>query len=708
MISYMMAKKFPVLHIAFTLTALGLAFWVGRMSMSDGSEKGESATASEESSARSSRQLSSNRQSSGAGEQAIASASQLCKLYAQGDSTKATLALTKMNSDEFFTLAQDLVATSSLPAYMMPAEISAVFEQWLESDLDAALKFALSTTENSFRSQATCSIFQKLVKMDPELARVKLADVSDEALRWQLKGLIYKSLAISQPDVWLEEIRSDKSLAQRTNMPLIATRWAMEDPVVAAARIQQLPTKLQMQGVPSIAKTWASKDPQAAMVWAQSFSKANVKNAAISAVIGSMAFKNPDAAIAALDTIPSSARRTGISAIFKTLSNTDFERALAKASALEDPNDQRMAYDEMLSDSNYNSGLNIEQITAFTAKLPSDALRNKALDRLGYLLTRYDSKYTESILKTYPEKDQIKIRASMFEDLTYSDPQWAMEIYQSLPPGNTESYIFNSIVNYIVMDDPEAALAMVLQEKSSYKQVQAVESVFKKFSLSDPNGAIKRLDDLPEGALRKEALEGIAEGWAENDPDAAIRWANTLPESEKNKAMLSILPEIAKSSPQDAANVIDNFFATSDIKINSSDLSCIYSLMDTWAKTDPTTAGAWTAGLEDGKVKTLAIRELASKWYKQDSDGVADWIDQLPQGKNRDDCIGSIAIGLQQRDPATAFAWAESIGDAKSRSRSLSYIVNSWKNHDKGAAQTMIEQADLSDAERTSLLKNLK
>jgi hypothetical protein len=709
MISRTMAKKSRILQIAFTLTGIGIAFWVGRISTPDQTGKGESTTASEKSGTRSSRRLTSNRQSLGAGEQAITSSSRLRELYKSGDSTKATLALAKMNSDELSSLAQDLAKTcADIPTYMVSTEMKAVFDQWVESDVDAALKFALSSTQNSFKSQATRSIFQKLAKMDPDLARVKLADIPDSALRWQLKRTLYQSLAVTQPDVWLQEIRSDASLTQRTQMSTIAAQWAMEDPVAAAARIQQLPTKLQMDGVASIGKAWASKDPQAAMAWAQAFPQANIKNKAVTAVIGGMAAKNPDAAMAALDRISPSARREGISAIFQTLVNSDFDGALAKASGLTDPLDQKMAYEEMLSSSSYNSRLNVEQITALTKTLTSGSIRNKALEQLGTLLAYHDPQDTQSLLKTYPEKEQVTIQLKMLNRLYYSDPHRAMEIYQSLPSGKVDNYVFANIVSHIAKNDPDMALELVLKEKSSYKQVNAVESVFKSLTDNDPEGAIQRLKDLPEGPLRKEAIEGLAGSWAKTDPDSAIQWAESLQEGEKKKAMLSILPEMAKSSPQDAANWMDTLLATSTTKSQSGFSSVVYRMMDTWAKDDPAAAGAWTSKLPDGQVKNSAIQQLAVNWYKEDSNAAADWIDALPQGKNRDASIGSIASNLQRSDPATAFAWAESIGDDNSRISSLSYVVQSWKDHDKDAVQKMIKKADLSDVERTRLLKKLE
>ena len=709
MISRTMTKKSRILQIAFTLTGIGIAFWVGRISTPDQTGTGESITASEKSGPRSSRRLTGNRQSLGAGEQAITSSSRLRELFKRGDSTKATLALAKMNSDELSSLAQDLATTcADMPTYMVYTEMNAVFGQWVESDVDAALKFALSSTQNSFKSQATRSIFQKLAKMDPDLARVKLADIPDNALRWKLKRTLYQSLAVSQPDVWLQEIRSDAALSQRTHMPSIAAHWAMEDPVAAAARIQQLPLKFQMDGVASIGKTWAAKDPQAAMAWAQTLPQSNVKNKAICAVIGGMAAKNPDAAMAALDNISPSSRRAGISAIFQTLVNSDFDGALAKASGLTDPRDQKMAYEEMLSRSNNNSRLNVEQITALTKTLTGGSIRKRALHQLGFMLVYHEPKDTESLLKAYSEKEQVTIQLQMLNGLSQTDPRRAMEIYQSLPSNKVDNRVFSNIVRQISKNDPNTALEWVLKEKSSSKQVYTVESVFKSLTDADPEGATQRLKDIPEGPLRKKAIEGLAESWAKTDPDSAIQWAESLQEGEKKKAMLSILPEMAQSSPQEAANLMDTLLATSTTKSQSGFSRVVYGMMSTWAKDDPEAAGSWTLKLPDGEVKNAAVEQLAANWYQEDSNAAADWIDALPQGKNRDASISSIASNLQRSDPATAFAWAESIGDDNSRIDSLSYVVRTWKDYDKDAAQKMVGKADLSDKERSRLLKNLE
>lgn len=701
-----MAMKHTLCKTAFVLTSLGLAFWVGRVSSPDASDKIETTRGDSQVSERSPRKSSGSRRPSGAGESTITSVSQLRDFYKYGEEMEAKLVLAKMNGDELSMLAQGLAKTyTGNPSYLLSGEIRAVFIEWAEVDTEAALEFALSSKQQSFRHQAVRCILLKLAKSDPERALAKLSDVSDPSLSWRLKKDIYSSMATLQPEAWIQAVRADATLAHNISIASVAARWAMDDPSAAAARIQMLPFLQQRQGVEAIGKSWAATDPQAAMVWAQSFSTDHLKNKAMCAVVGGMAVNDPDGALAALEGMGAGTRRTGVAAIFRALVNTDFDSALAKASALSNPADQKTAFDQILSNFNHYSGFDVAQIETLIKQLPSAELKKKALVKLGGQMANLESQEVASSLKGYSEKDQLEIQRQMIDGLQYLDPMRALEIYQSMPRGRDGSYMFSNIVKGVARVDPERALQLVLKEKSSYQQARAAGSVFTAFAEQNPENATQHLKSLPEGQMRNKALTGLARTWAKADPEAAVKWASTLEDGEKNKALLTIIPKMSESSPEDAAIIMESMLASSTEKSQSGYSSAIHSVIRHWGDHDPAAAGSWAQDLEDGQAKTYAMRALAPSWYEEDSEAVADWIDQLPPGKNRDTSISSIASNIQRKDPSIAFAWGESIGDGRSRIESLSSIIRSWKKYDEAAARETVEKADLSAEEQERLLK---
>ena len=702
-------KKHPIGQIALAVTALGIAFWAGHMSSSDATTELKKTIKSDQNIARGSRRAASYRQTAGAGEKSISTAHQLRNISTHEGSTATVLALAKMNSGELSELARDILAQNAVsPSGALYSEIYKTFNRWAEIDPTAALQFALSSKQSSFKNTAAQAVMTTLAKTDPQLAREEIAKISDPGLRWTMKNSLSRTLATSDPQTWLQEIKSDPALMNQTSLKWIAQKWALEDPVNAANLLKQSPDQLQLQGIGPIGQIWASKDPQAALAWAQSLSKTSHRNKALSAVLGGMASNDPNAALSHLDSLSAPTRRAGVTAIFKTLFSNDFDTALSKAQNLTNTTDQKAAFEAILKSNTYygnRSGMTAEQLSQLTKHAPNQQLRNRALDILGSKLSHSNPEEADAILQIYPGKEQTKIKLRMISQLSYLNPMHALKLYQSLPSDKVASYTFSSITSQIAKTDPDAALDLVLKEKRSSSQTRAMESVYRQLTENDPENAQQRLNDIPKGPLRAKAIKGIAETWAKSDPNAAMQWASNLPEKEQNKAVLAILPEMAKVAPEDAANQVKSLIESTPKESQSNLSSTVYYVMDSWSKTDPAAAGDWVTSLEEGSAKSSAMGTLASNWYQEDSDAVADWIDNMPQGKNRDSSVSAIANSLRSRDPATAFAWADSIGDDKRRIRELRSLVRTWKNNDPDKALNMVEKTDLSAEERTSLMQ---
>jgi len=709
----MSEKTLPIAQITLTLAALGITFWLGRVSASEPSEKIDETSESARSNTPRFRNYSSNRNSPGAGGQAVTTARQLHKLHNQGGSSATALALAKMNTSEIATLARNLAKkVESTSGYFPNSEINQTFTRWAEVDPEAALKFAHSLKLQSFQKSVIFqAIFNSLEKTAPALAHAKLAKISNLGLRKQLKVSLSRALAIADPDAWLHELKSDPTLSKQIPayaFSAIAREWAHDDPATAATRIQQFPTGQQLKSIETISRIWASTDPHAALTWAQALDKPYQKSKAINAVLGGMATRNLDSALATLDSLSTTSRPAGISAIFGALASKDFETALAKAGSLTNPIDQRVAYKAMIASNNYSINLNAKPLRQLTEQLPAGALRNEALQRLGISLASFSPIDAQDYISSYSEKDQAKIKLQMINYLSYSNPHRAMKLYESMPAEKVESYLFSSIIRNVAKNDPEEALQIALKEKLNYQQANAMSHIFRELAATDPKSAQKHLEELPQGKARTKALESLAETWAKTDADSAIQWAESLPDAEQQKAVLSILPQMAKSSPEDAASYMETLLQSTPEKSHRNFSSAIYYMMNEWVQVAPASAGSWVNGLDDGSTKTQAIKNLASQWYQEDSNGVADWIDQLPQGKNRDNSISSIASNIQHKDPAAAFAWAESIGNDASRINQLSSIVRQWKSADPKKAQSMVNKADLTSDERTRLMKHFE
>ena len=91
-----------------------------------------------------------------------------------------------------------------------------------------------------------------------------------------------------------------------------------------------------------------------------------------------------------------------------------------------------------------------------------------------------------------------------------------------------------------------------------------------------------------------------------------------------------------------------------------------------------------------------------------DPQGAAQWIDTLPDGNSRDAAIPPLVNHVKSVDPTSAFEWAETISDDNTRFNQLQQTVRQWKRTDPEAAQNAINNTNLSEEHRTTLLQELE
>ncbi|MEI7956236.1 MAG: hypothetical protein WCJ66_13805 [Verrucomicrobiota bacterium] len=233
----------------------------------------------------------------GGGGQAVTSALQLRGVFknspnpwlAGGAVVDAKLA--KMNGSQFSQLVRDLAtAQATTPGYSFGREINAACVRWAEVDPDAALRFALSNKQASFRNTSIPSMIAGTAKNDPALALAKLAAINEPTLRRAAQSCVMYALGGSSPDEWVAAVKADPSLArQNGGAAPFAADWAMDDPVAAAKRIMQLPADMQKNGVVAIARVWAGKDSPAATAWAQALTDPQQRSQALAAIAGGIA-----------------------------------------------------------------------------------------------------------------------------------------------------------------------------------------------------------------------------------------------------------------------------------------------------------------------------------------------------------------------------------------------------------------------------------
>ena len=384
------------------------------------------------------------------------------------------------------------------------------------------------------------------------------------------------------------------------NLGSIASEWAMDDPVKAAARLQQLPSNMQAGAIASVAQIWAGKDSHAAMEWARALT--DPQPTQHRPRCHRRGHRRPGsgrrprlARLPACRRPPRRARRGFPHPARSRLRCSPRQGDVPAGSRRSESRPQthrrrrkRYSFGDSYGDpfGRYHD-VDSGQLAALLEQLPPGAMRTNALNRLGSQLAGCTRDEADAILADYPAKEREKLQSTMLDNLTYQDPARALEIYQSLPATKVESYRLQNIISHLAQKDPEAALKISLESTSSQQQQQGVAAVFSQFALTDPDAARQRLSSIPPGPMYDSALSSIASAWGQTDATAALAWVDTLNGEQHTRALNALIPSLASSDPKTAADIIGEMLATSKDDNIGSISNAAYHLGQTWVQDDP-------------------------------------------------------------------------------------------------------------------------
>ncbi|BDS06961.1 hypothetical protein NT6N_20010 [Oceaniferula spumae] len=718
-----MAEKSSLIKLIAIGAALGLAFWFGRVSSSASDDDEAAAKPPTRSTTRAPRRQAPRVSLPGAGQEAITTAADLRAIFKrsggniQRGTSEAKLALAAMNGLELARLIEDLATTqAATPGYSYQLEIQMACSRWAQVDPEAALAFALSNKQSSFRQTSLTSIFGSMAELDPNYAKKMLSQVQDPTLRRTLQYSIVSTMAISHPDAWLAEVKANPSMANSIGSAV--SEWAVDDPVATASRIGQLPKSMQASAISALATIWAGQDRKGALAWAGSLKNAADRDRALGSVAAGVAAQDPDAALTLLSGLDDTSRRAGISAVFKTLIDRDFDGAMDRALAITDEIDQATAIKSLLGSSSvpfgnpafYMSGSssNAEQINKLIQRLPEGSLRKEAITALSQRMSHYSLAEAENILANYTEEERSSMKLVMINTISYSSPERALEIYQSLPDEDKTDGALSNIVNYLSRNDPQAALDLALKQPSSGNVNHSICTALSRLSANDPIAALRRLDEIPDGQLRTSAISSIASSWSQQDPESALGWAEGLGKGERVQAMCNVIGNMANNDPKKAAKTLEGLMANADTNDFNSINNASRNIISNWGKSDPSSAADWIGKLPDSKLQNYAVARLASQWVPADMERASQWIETLPDGQARDAGVAYVIQATRQKDPSTSFAWANSLSNQQSRYSQISYALREWNKTNPKEARAAAMRADVTESQRENLLRNLK
>ena len=185
-------------------------------------------------------------------------------------------------------------------------------------------------------------------------------------------------------------------------------------------------------------------------------------------------------------------------------------------------------------------------------------------------------------------------------------------IFDSAMDSSVRDTIMKSVAQSAAMDDP----ASVFHEAMSLpREVQDIvlPEIVKTWAGSDPLIAFDAISNLNKSGLRVSLQETLIGAWAEHDAQDIFNSLELLPERLRTKAEELAMLAIARSSPADAVQFLENMDDTSKKR------ELARTIAENWAKSDIYDALNWATSSQlsdkrtNHEILTIVLRELADK-----------------------------------------------------------------------------------------------
>ncbi|MYD46160.1 MAG: hypothetical protein F4W92_07400 [Gammaproteobacteria bacterium] len=185
-------------------------------------------------------------------------------------------------------------------------------------------------------------------------------------------------------------------------------------------------------------------------------------------------------------------------------------------------------------------------------------------------------------------------------------------IYDSVMDSSVRDTILKSVAQSAAMDDPRSVFheAMLLPHEV---QDLVLPEIVKTWAGTDPLIAFDAISNLNKSGLRVSLQETLIGAWAEHDAQDIFNSLELLPERLRAKAEELAMLAIARYSPADAVQFLENMDDTSKKR------ELARTIAEHWAKSDIYDALNWATSsqLSDERTKydilSIVLRELADK-----------------------------------------------------------------------------------------------
>ena len=433
-------------------------------------------------------------------------------------------------------------------------------------------------------------------------------------------GYLIANFSHSQSNVPLVSEQSDRSLQTRTDTKSVPGRSESIDALNDVSDLENL-ARFNSHYDRTVALTELLRNAtmdllQAHLEQSQTIGSASLREAVQIAIVQRMATRNPKAALGKTGEFSIELRQQLVQAVFQEWSLADLEEAIEFARSL-DSSIRLEAVEGIL--------LSVESMTLADRRAIARRLGNEWLaietieNEFGTELFEDPEREWHAFLNR--NKDYMQsLNLAQSKMLVHIASAWIERdgvdvwerIRESFPTQHPLQETISSVVNEILKRNPQVALEMAANVEGIGSRLRAdlTGEVLTRWAEFAPESAFKAVDLIEARYLRRQLQAQVLETWASTDAQSLLRLIESLPLDMQVVAREKVIGAIARTSPRDAAEMLN------DIVDQHSRKRVAETVAISWAKQDVFGALDWIEG--DLRIDTaqehltkMVFRELA-------------------------------------------------------------------------------------------------
>ncbi len=195
------------------------------------------------------------------------------------------------------------------------------------------------------------------------------------------------------------------------------------------------------------------------------------------------------------------------------------------------------------------------------------------------------------------------------------------QISATLTDTTVRDAVIASVIQSVVLADPQAALQQALELKGASRQF-ALQAIIEVWATADPQAALASVSILESRTDRKTLQERVLRVWASVDPQELFNAVESLPENVRMLGLEVALIAISRKLPEEAVKLM--------------------------------------ADLTDRDLIDKLSKEIATHWSQKDAHTALEWVltNEFPTDVIQAEALMIVLANLTEKDPEFAFQTA--------------------------------------------------